>query len=181
MAISHEEWMDLFCAALEMKEKKKALYDEAIKTCSDAVAQETYRFLSAAEQEHRQYLQQAYEQMKAGKSWAEACKIVPEGQDQLQDVMQQIARQQQEVAATCTDDIGALESALQLEEASIRFFEEKLARVQEEEQRELLERLAQDERRHRLVLADLKYYYADPQGWYMEKSGARLDGAGDVT
>jgi hypothetical protein len=27
------------------------------------------------------------------------------------------------------------------------------------------------------MLADLKFYYTDPQAWVMEKSKARLDGA----
>jgi hypothetical protein len=34
-----------------------------------------------------------------------------------------------------------------------------------------------DEREHYRTLADLKFYYTDPEAWFMEKSRVRLDGA----
>jgi len=35
----------------------------------------------------------------------------------------------------------------------------------------------EEEREHRKILENLKYYYTDPEGWLMEKGRAGLDGA----
>ena len=67
---------------------------------------------------------------------------------------------------------------MKLEEASIQFFGDQLKVVQDPLARQFIERMAGDEREHFMLLADLKFYYSDPQGWVMEKSKARLDGGG---
>jgi hypothetical protein len=40
--------------------------------------------------------------------------------------------------------------------------------------------MIKEEKEHFVLLADLKFYYTDPENWFMEKSRARLDGAGGV-
>ncbi len=37
--------MEMFCTALEMKERKKKLYEDAMKACPDQVGIETFRML----------------------------------------------------------------------------------------------------------------------------------------
>lgn len=70
---------------------------------------------------------------------------------------------------------------MQLEDAGIQFFEKQLQKAGEPEEKEFLSRLIAEEREHYILLADLKFYYVDPEHWFMEKSKARLDGAGAVT
>ena len=43
--------MEMMCAALEIKEKMKKLYDEAAEKCSDDVGVQTFRMLRDIEQE----------------------------------------------------------------------------------------------------------------------------------
>jgi hypothetical protein len=54
---------------------------------------------------------------------------------------------------------------------------ESLARSAPEE-REFLNHLIAEERSHYIMLADLKFYYIDPEHWFMEKGKTDLDGAG---
>jgi rubrerythrin len=70
---------------------------------------------------------------------------------------------------------------MQLENASIQFFQSQLDVSTDPVEREFLENMIKEEREHFVLLADLKYYYTDPESWFMEKSGARLDGAGAGT
>jgi rubrerythrin len=179
MANGNEQAFAMFCTALEMKEKKKTLYEDAMKVCPDQVGQETFRILRDAELEHTRQIQETYEELKKGKAWADACKFFPE-QENLKKAFHKIAVEQKDAAKACGDDVYALNAGLQLEEASIKFFGEQLKVAKEPLQRKFLERMVSDEREHFMLLADLKYYYTDPQGWYMEKSKARLDGAGGV-
>jgi rubrerythrin len=169
----------MFCTALEMKEKKKALYEDALKTCPDQVGQETFRILLNAEIEHTQHIGEIAQELKQGKDWVDACKFYPE-QENLKKAFHRIAKEQLGAGPVCADDIRALETGMKLEDASVRFFEEQLKIVKDPLARQFLERMINDEREHFTLLADLKFYYSDPQAWFMEKGKARLDGAGGV-
>ncbi len=169
----------MFCTALEMKEKKKSLYADALKICPDQVGQETYRTLLDAETEHSRQIQEIYEELKQGKAWADACKFYPE-QENLKKAFQRLALEQHEAGPVCADDIRALETGMKLEEAAIKFFSDQLKQTTDPLARQFLERMVVDEREHFMLLADLKFYYSDPHAWFIEKSKARLDGAGGM-
>ncbi|SMC20716.1 Rubrerythrin [Desulfacinum hydrothermale DSM 13146] len=181
MALSSQELLDAFCQAVEIKEKKQKLYQEAMEACSDAVGRETFQLLYESEKEHGRLVQEIYEELKAGKAWADACRYVPPEEDLLAKLLQKVGPEENKPADSCSDELAALETGIQLEEACIRLFEEKLEKATEPLQKEFLSRMSSEEREHRRILEDLKFYYTDPHGWFMEKSGARLDGAGPVT
>ncbi len=181
MALPDEGLVDLFCKALEVKEKKEKLYKEAMASCSDAVGRETFRILFEAEKEHEKALNELQEGLRAGKDWADACRYVPPEEDLFARLAQRVTLDKEKLPEACADEIKALETGIQLEEEAIRLFEEKAAQIADPSQKAFLGRLSAEEREHRRLLQDLKFYYTDPQGWFMEKSRARLDGAGAVT
>jgi rubrerythrin len=180
MPTEDERVLEMLCTALEMKEKKQALYDDALKACPDQVGKETFRMLRDAEQEHAKQIQETHEALKKGKSWADACSFVlePEG---LKQAFRKIAEQYKDVTRACGDDVFAVETGMKLEDASVSYFSGQLKQAKDPLQRRFLEGLISDEREHFILLADLKFYYSDPQAWFMEKGKARLDGAGGVT
>jgi rubrerythrin len=177
MTKDSEALQAMFCTALEMKEKKRVLYEDALKTCPDQVGQETFRILLDAERDHTRQIEELVEELKQGRNWADACKFYPE-QESLKKAFQKLAQEQGEVGPVCADDIRALETGMKLEEASIRFLGDQLQQAGEPLARQFIERLVRDEREHFMLLADLKFYYSDPHAWFIEKSKARLDGAG---
>lgn len=180
MTISHDEMLDIFCQVLDMKEKKKTLYQEAMTSCADQVGKETFRYLLDSESGHIKELQGIYEDLKKGSSWGDACRFVESESEDVQHLFQRIAEEHKKATQRCDDDVSALETGIELEEASIKFFTQKMEAASETSQKEFLKRMAAGDREHRTALADLKFYYSDPQAWFMEKSGARLDGAGPM-
>lgn len=173
--------VNLLCKALELKEKKEKLYQEAMASCEDAVGRETFRILYEAEQEHEKALSRINEELQAGKDWTAACRFEPSEQNLFQRLAQKIFLDKDKLPEACTDEIKALDAGIQLEEACIRLFEEEMQHLTDPSQKQFLGRLSAEEREHRRLLQDLRFYYTDPQGWFMEKSRARLDGAGAVT
>jgi rubrerythrin len=177
---SRNEALDVFCTALEMKERKRALYEDAMKTCPDQVGVETFRMLKEAEQEHIGQIQKLYEELKQGKVDPGVCQFHEFESEDRKAILRKIAEQHGKMPKACLDDVVAIETGLQLEDAGIQFFSKCLEKAQDPMERELLERMIVEERQHYILLADLKFYYTDPQAWFMEKSRARLDGAGGV-
>lgn len=173
--------VNLLCRALELKEKKEKLYQEAMASCADDVGRQTFRILYEAEQEHEKALSHIRRELEAGKDWTAACRYEPAEQNLLDRLAQKITLDKDRLPEACTDEIQALDAGVQLEEACVRLFEDEMQHVTDPSQKEFLRRLAAEEREHRRLLQDLKFFYTDPQGWFMEKSRARLDGAGAVT
>ena len=71
----------------------------------------------------------------------------------------------------------ALDIGIEFESAAIEYYENHLMKAEEPLERKFIEHLIEEEREHRRILEDLKYYYTDPEGWLMEKSRSGLDGA----
>ncbi len=183
MGISHDEMLDFFCKVLEIKERKRALYEDALHRSRDEVGQETFRFLCREEATHINELKKMYEDLKRGTSWADACRYVVDDRERedIEELFRRIAANAHDVDEEGSADLNALDTGIKLEDTCIRYFEERAEQAAERSHKEFFQRLAGDERQHRTALADLKFYYSDPHAWFMEKSGARLDGAGPVT
>jgi len=65
--VKNAKLMEMMCAALEIKEKMKTLYDEAAGKCSDDVGIETFRMLHRMEQKHLDRISGIYtESRRAG-------------------------------------------------------------------------------------------------------------------
>ena len=172
--------LEMFCTAIEMKERKKKLYDDAMKACPDQVGIETFRMLKEAEEEHFQRIQEIYEEAKKGRVSVDACKFYDFETEDKQTVLRKIAEEHGKIPKACVDDVVAIQTGMQLENASIHFFQTALDQSGDPVEREFLENMIKEEREHFVLLADLKYYYTDPESWFMEKSRARLDGAGGI-
>jgi len=182
MANDRDAAMEMFCTAMEMKERKRSLYEDAMKTCPDQVGVETFRMLRDAESEHLRNIQEIYENLKKGKVWADACKYVPIEDEDRQAILRRVAEEHGKMPKACLDDVVAIETGMHLENASVDFFQKQLEKAgMDPVEREFIERMLTEEREHFILLADLKYYYVDPESWFMEKGRARLDGAGVFT
>lgn len=173
--------LEIFCSALEMKARKRDLYESAMKACPDQVGKETFRMLRDAEVEGVKQLREVYEELKKGNVAPDACRLVSfEGED-TRHFLKNLAAEQKKISQACSDDVAAIESGLKLEDASVKLFDEQLKTATEPALRSLLERVISEERKHYIMLADLKFYYVDTGNWFLEKGKQGLDGAGAVT
>ena len=179
METSHDATLNMFCTAMAMKEKKRSLYQEAMKNCPDPVGIETFRMLLNSEEEHLQRIREVYEDLKKGKAAIDTCRLHDFDSAGKRDYLRKLAKEQRKISTACLDDVAAIETGIDLENASIGFFEEERKRAVDPAEKTLLDRLIEEERGHFIVLNDLKTYYIDPGSWFLEKSGARLDGGGE--
>ena len=179
METRHDATLNMFCTAIAMKEKKRSLYEDAMKNCPDQVGVETFRMLLTSEDEHLGRIREAYEDMKKGKATLDACRLHEFDSMGKRDYLRKVAKEYGKISKACLDDVAAIETGIDLENASISFFEEEHKRATDPAEKALLDRLIEEERGHFILLNDLKTYYVDPGSWFLEKSGARLDGAGE--
>lgn len=181
MALYDDKGKDVFCAAREIKEKKKALYDEAARGCPDKVGIETFRMLKEAEEEHLRRIDALYEELGQGRLSPESCIFHSIDVEERKVLLRKIADEQGRLPKGCLDDVAAIETGLKLEDVAIEYFSKRLKEAMDPFERSFLERMIAEERVHYKLLADLKFYYVDPENWFLEKGRQRLDGAGSST
>ena len=173
--------MEMMCAALEIKEKMKTLYDEAAGKCSDEVGIETFRMLRKMEQGHLDRINGIYTELTKGKADLDSCRFYDFDTADKKEVLRRIAREKKFVGKACLDDVAAIESGMELENKSINFFTDNLKLATTSIEREFLNYMIAEERSHYIILSDLRFYYVDPGHWLMEKGRTGLDGAGGIS
>ena len=181
MAKEQGKTLDMFCTAIELKEKKRALYENAMKACPDQVGIETFKMLKDSEADHLKQIQEVYEELKKGKVPADACRFHSFDTEDKKVLFRKVATERGKTPKGCLDDVAAIETGIKLENASIEYFEKQLKEATDPIESQFLQRMIAEEREHHILLADLKFYYVDTGNWFMEKGRQMLDGAGAGT
>jgi rubrerythrin len=172
---------DALCAAVDIKEKMKELYAHAAGQCSDDLGTETFRMLEKIEADHLDRLRGIYADMVKGEKGFDSCRFYDFDTPDSRSVVKRIALERKTVSKACLNDVAAIESGIMLENKSIEFFTGRLKNASSPVEREFLNHMIAEERSHYILLADLKFYYVDPEHWFMEKARTDLDGAGAVS
>ena len=179
--VKNAQLREMMCAALEMKEKMKTLYDEAAGKCSDEVGAETFRMLRDMEREHLDRINGIYTELTRDQVDVDSCRFYGFDASDKKEVLKRIAREKKFVGKVCLDDVAAIESCIELENKSIDFFRDHLKQASTSIEREFLNYTIAEERSHYIILSDLRFYYIDPEHWLMEKARTGLDGAGGIS
>ncbi|MEJ5301109.1 MAG: hypothetical protein WHS38_09000 [Thermodesulforhabdaceae bacterium] len=167
-----------FCDILELKEKKAKFYEDWAKKCDDSVGRDILEVLKEAEIRDIERLKSAQEELSKTNQWSSACRYIPE-RVSIADAILQKVRQHHKKAGNieCGSVKLPLDTGRELEEKAIALFKKQLEIAQDEDEKNFIEAFIAEEKEHLRLLADLKFYYEDPQGWLMEKGRGGLDGA----
>lgn len=162
-------------AALEMEKKGGEYYVKAARECENELGRKIFEMLADYETEHIRRIEEIWSALGRGASQA-PWESGEDGPD-LAGVFRRLAADHAATIQAAPGDVEALNVGLDFESASVRFYGEHLKRASDARERAFLERMVMEERGHLRLLADMRYFYADPEGWFMEKERPTLDGA----
>ncbi len=176
--VKHDRSLEVLCTVLELKEKKKARYAEAMKTCRNRIGVETFKLLFDTETEHINRIRELYEGLKKGEVSQEACGLHLAESPDWRAVLGEITAGRRSEGGACPEDITAIEDSLRLEGSSIEFYKTHLKETDDPSDREFLQRVLDEEWERYKLLDDLRFYYVDTDRWFIEKNCPSLDDAG---
>ena len=170
--------VQMLCAALEMEEKGKAFYEKALAASRNPMAREIFQTLIADEIVHRERIQKIYDSLTKESGWQRdwehlVCPVHDWG-----TVFRDLAAKYSQSGAAEADDLQAVELARDFEIRSIEFYESHLTLATDPVEQAFLKQMIQEEKNHYRALQDTRYYLTDPEGWFIEKERAGLEGAG---
>lgn len=168
--------LPILASALEMEKKGKAYYEKAAQTCRNELGREVFQLLKNYEDKHIKRINEIYKSLKSGGIWTEDLALFEVPQN-FKAVFRSLAQKQPERVKADTGDVEALEIGIEVESASVKFYEDHQSRAADKLEKKFAELMAAEEREHLRILSDMRFYYTDPEGWFMEKERAGLDGA----
>ena len=175
MSEEKEKSLRMLASALEMEEKGRAFYEKAALECYNELGKEIFTILKDYEIVHTDRIKKIYQSLEGGAAWLEEW-VPVQPVDDLPLIFKQLAERHASHIKPASD-LEALEIGLELEESSIRFYDKHMIEASDPLEKKFIEQMLMEEREHFRILADMKYYYSDPEGWLMEKEHLQLDGA----
>ncbi|MBI4767876.1 MAG: ferritin family protein [Deltaproteobacteria bacterium] len=169
--------IDMLNTALEMEEKGKAFYEKAVKTCGNPQCQEIFSALVKDEVLHQERIKQIHDTLTSGKCWTRDWESIESTSENLGVLFQNLAARERKKMKAETTDVEALDIGLDFELASVAFYQDHRARTADPLEAAFLDQMILEEKEHWKALKDTRYYLTDPEGWFIEKERAGLDGA----
>ena len=167
MAESLQEAIQL---ARKMEMDGIEFYGKAAEEAGNPQAQKFFESLQNDERRHLRIVEDI------GKGMGVDTTNMPKPADTIRTVFseaeQTIAADQQATA----EEKEAVEIALGMEEDSYNLYEEAAQKAEDEDQKALFERLAEEENQHYVMLENTQEYLADNQKWYLWKESGLLTG-----
>ena len=169
--------LTMLSTALEMEEKGKKFYQQAIAKCQDRLGQEIFTMLRDDEGVHLERIRKIYQSLSDNQGWTTQWENYQIQHEDPGVVFTKLAKQHGEKMQGQTTTVEALDVGLDLELQSVTFYQEHLAKATDAIERKFLDRMVYEERGHHALFADLKLYYADPASWFRERERHGFDGA----
>jgi rubrerythrin len=168
--------IDMLSAALNMEEKGKAFYEKAVTTCRNPQCKEIFFALMKDEVVHTGRIKQIHDTLTSKKCWTRDWESIKAHSNGLEMLFKNLVAGERGKIKAETTDLEAVDIGLDLESASIKFYQGHRAKASDPIESAFLDQMILEEKGHWNALKDTRYYLTDPQGWFMEKERAGLDG-----
>lgn len=158
--------------ALTKEEDRRSYYEDAAQRAANPLAQQTFAFLAQEEDKHAEYIQQFYEQMKAGQGWPDASECSEECKLEAAQVKEIFTNAREAIDGEVTSDTDltdAYDLAMQGERDSIEFYKAQLAAASDPGAKLFYKALVDSERGHLQLLVKTQEFLDDTASWYFEE------------
>ena len=166
---------DMLCRALELAEEAVEFYAKSMAACSQPLYQDVFKKLKEDKEDQVGRITEIYNALGEGESWDNVCSLPPEDELDAKALFKKLAAKHQSGKCPATE-ITAIDTAVDVEIKLLAFYEEKAKEAEDPTEKRFVERMVLETRAHYIILNDMKYYYEDPEGWFMDKERITLDG-----
>ena len=173
MSARDRAWQ-MLSTALKMEEKGRQYYQQAAADSHDEMARRIFQTLADEEEAHLEHLRRIWAEVEGGAFEADgAARLrneIEEGllqntTEDLRSFFAQVTRQHTATFRPDTDDLGALDLAIEFEGKAVDFYQSQLDSAEHGLERRFLTLMLAEERGHLEALEDLKRFLTDANPW----------------
>ena len=161
--------------AIHMELDGQQFYLEAGRLSDTELGRQLFESLAAEEDIHRKRFEEIYQTIRRRQDWPS----IPLRHDHvlsLKTIFAQAVGSVNGDTKTATSELEAVQMAMEKENSSYDFYEERADKAVFKAEKEYYQALAAEERHHYLVLVDYQEYLSDPVTWFTNKEHPSLDG-----
>lgn len=177
MVATSDRSLRMLATALEKEERGRDFYRDAVNRCSNELGKDIFRTLMAEEGVHITRIKQIYESLSSGRVWTREWRALKGTNVNLQELFQKRMAELGPKVQPATGDAEALEIGIAMEQGAINFYQEELQQAIDPLERDFLTRMIVEERGHYDTLSDMRFYFTNPESWFVEHERHGLDGA----
>jgi len=157
--------------AIAMEEEGKAFYLNAASSSSNQFAKNVFEALAKEEDYHIAKIGEVYRRVREGGSLSEWITCIAAGAPH--EIFEKTLLMN---AASSKGDIDALRLGLEIEEKSIKYYQDLADEATDRYEKRFYLALTQEERGHYLKIMDSIEYLSDPEGWHYVHQRSMVDG-----
>jgi len=163
--MTKENTLKMLKTALEMEQKGKSFYQKAVASCHDDTGKEIFTFLMNEEIVHVGRIMKIFKNLEEGKGWNADWKEVKARSRDLTEFFSDLHKKHAPEAKVDANDLEALDIGIEFEAKAVEFYEAELPNATEDLEKDFVEMMILEEKKHLEILEDMKNYYTDPEGW----------------
>lgn len=171
-----ERLLGMLKTALEMEERGFEFYRQASERTKDEAARDLFKTLQAEEAVHMRRIRAIYSSIESTSSFGSEWEKEVVAHKGLDAIFKGLAKRTEGSKGAEVSDIEAVETGLEFEARSVKFYEERLKEAESDAERAFLKAMVEEERTHYRALQDTKLYLTDPQAWFAANEGTSVDG-----
>jgi len=153
----------VLCRVLDFQREALDFYAQAKERCPGQLVREIFATLERDKRRLGERLASVYAAIQAGLNLASACTLTDNGHTAPSDDRDGVPARPH-AAVGCVEEARMLARAFQLEDACLHHLEQALQQVADPEVRFFLQQALEEERRHWLLLSDLRQYVDQSAG-----------------
>ena len=175
MTQEQEKTLAALKKAIQMEIDGKEFYLKASSASQNEMGRKLLETLSKEEDYHRRKFEEIYTIIEKKMGWPKT-EFEPDGEKQLRTIFSEMMTDISTEKETLQTEIDTVQKAMDMESASRDFYSRQRESSTHIAEKQFYEKVADEERKHFLVLLDYFEYLKDPAAWFVEKEHPSLDG-----
>ncbi len=175
MTQEQEKTIEALKTAIQMEIDGKEFYLKASSQSKNEMGRKLLARLSKEEDYHRRKFEEIYTAIENKMGWPKTKFETPRGK-QLRTIFSEMIAEISTEKGTLQTEIDTVQKAMDMESASRDFYTRQRESSIHVAEKQFYEKIADEERKHFLVLLDYFEYLKDPAAWFVEKEHPSLDG-----
>lgn len=159
--------MDIIEFALKMELDGKAFYEKAAREAGHKELAEIFHYLAEEEQRHFEF----FKKLRDGEVTAAATALTPGSMKATKNIFVDFIKGEQ-TADFGDQERSAWKEALAFEEKAVKLYSEEADKESDASRKELLKKIADEERTHVYLIDNMLSYMSDPGGFVQSKQFA---------
>jgi rubrerythrin len=161
--------------AINMEIDGKEFYLKASLESENEVGKKLLESLAVQEDNHRKKFQQIFENLRESRRWPLVTFKSNSGTVLRTIFAEETAKLKTKVWAE-SSEIAAVREAMEMEDKSYDLYRERYEKSDNIDERVFYEKIAAEEREHKLILLNYYEFINDPVSWYVKAERHSLDG-----